>query len=62
MSQTGLHLDHVPATSGCMLAAGRTLHEGHGDMITVGRLQPDMILISKKTEKNWFTRAMPPNG
>jgi hypothetical protein len=36
MSQTGLHLDHVPAS--CMLAAGRNLPAGHGDMINVGRL------------------------
>ena len=49
MSQTGLHLDHVPAS--CMLAAGRTLPAGHGDMINVGRLQPDMILISQKQKR-----------
>ncbi len=49
MSQTGLHLDLVPAS--CMLAAGRTLPEGHGDMINVGRLQPDMLLISQKQKK-----------
>jgi hypothetical protein len=60
MSQTGRHLDLVPAS--CMLAAGRTLPEGYGDMINVGRLQPDMIFNFSKTEKNWFTRAMPPNG
>ncbi len=34
-----------------MLAAGRTLPEGHGDMINVGRLQPDMILISQKQKR-----------
>jgi hypothetical protein len=49
MSQTGLHLDHVPAS--CMLAAGRTLPAGHDDMINVGRLQPDMILISQKQKR-----------
>ena len=49
MSQTGLHLDPVPAS--CMLAAGRSLSEGHGDMINVGRLQPDMILISHKQKR-----------
>ena len=49
MSQTGLHLDLVPAS--CMLAAGRPLPAGHGDMIHVGRLQPDMILISQKQKK-----------
>ena len=49
LSQTGLHLDLVPAH--CMLAAGRTLPEGHGDMINIGRLQPDMILISQKLRR-----------
>ena len=49
MSQTGLHLDLVPAS--CMLAAGRPLPAGHDDMIHVGRLQPDMILISQKQKK-----------
>jgi len=49
MSQTGLHLDLVAAS--CMLAAGRTLPAGHGDMINVGRLQPDMILISQKQKR-----------
>ncbi len=44
MSQTGLQLDLVPAS--CIQAAGRTLP--HGDMINVGRLQADMILISQK--------------
>jgi len=34
-----------------MLAAGRSLSEGHGDMINVGRLQPDMILISHKQKR-----------
>jgi hypothetical protein len=34
-----------------MLAAGRTLPEGHGDMINVGSLQPDMILISQKQKR-----------
>jgi hypothetical protein len=34
-----------------MLAAGRTLPAGHGDMINVGRLQPDMILISQKQKR-----------
>ncbi len=49
MSQTGPHLDLVPAS--CMLAAGRTLPEGHGDMINVGRLQSDMILILKNRKE-----------
>jgi hypothetical protein len=40
MSQTGLHLDLVPASY--MLAADRTLPEGHGCMVSVGRLQPDL--------------------
>ena len=48
-TQTGLHLDLVPAS--CMLAAGRPLPAGHGDMIHVGRLQPDMILISQKQKR-----------
>ena len=49
MSQTGLHLDLIPAS--CMLAAGRTLPAGHGDMMNVGLLQPDMIFISKKQKR-----------
>jgi hypothetical protein len=34
-----------------MLAAGRTLPEDHGDMINIGRLPPDMILISQKLRR-----------
>ena len=52
MSQTGLHLDLVPAS--CMMAAGRALPAGHGDMMNVGRLQPDMILISQKQKKSVY--------
>ena len=33
------------------MAAGRPLPAGHGDMIHVGRLQPDMISISQKQNK-----------
>jgi hypothetical protein len=52
MSQTRLHLDLGPAS--CVLAAGRSLPEGHGDMINVGRLQPEMILISQKQKRIGF--------
>ena len=46
---TTWHLDLVPAS--CMMAAGRPLPAGHGDMIHVRRLQPDMILISQKQKR-----------
>ena len=60
MSQTGLHLDLVPAS--CMLAAGRPLPAGHGDMIHVERLQPDMILISQKQKKMGILEVCRPIG
>ena len=49
MHQTALRLDLVPAD--CMITAGRSLPDNHSDMISVGRLQPDMVLVSKTLKK-----------
>ena len=34
-----------------MIPAGRSLPDDHGDMISVGRLQPDMVLVSRILKK-----------
>jgi hypothetical protein len=49
MHSTGLRLDLVPAS--CMITAGRSLPDDHGDMISVGRQQPDMNLVSRTLNK-----------
>ncbi len=49
MHRTGLRLDLVPAS--CMITAGRSLPDDHGYMISVGRLQPDMVLVFRTLEK-----------
>jgi hypothetical protein len=58
MVRTGLRLltgtvagtvDPVPAA--CMLSAGHSLPDDHAPMVSVGRLQPGMILISQTSRK-----------
>jgi hypothetical protein len=49
MHQTGLRLDLVPAD--CMITAGRSFPDNHRDMINVGSLQPDMVLVSNTLKK-----------
>jgi hypothetical protein len=34
-----------------MITAGRSLPDDHGDMVSVGRLQPDLILVSRTLKK-----------
>ena len=49
MHHTVLHLDRVPAS--CMITAGRSLPDDHGNMINVGRLQPDIVLVARTLKK-----------
>ena len=44
MSQTGLQLELVSAAS--MEAAGRPLPEHHAELVSVDRLQPDMVIVT----------------
>jgi len=49
MSQTGLRLELVSAA--CMEAAGRPLPEHHAELVSVDRLQPDMVIVSRALKK-----------
>jgi hypothetical protein len=49
MSKTGLRLELVPAA--CMEAAGRLLPEHHADLVSVERLQPDLVMVSWTLKK-----------
>jgi hypothetical protein len=49
MHRTGLRLDLVPTSF--MITAGRSLPDDHCDMINVGRLQPDMVLVSRTLKR-----------
>jgi hypothetical protein len=44
MANTGLHLSSVSLVT--MVASGYPLPDHHGGMICVGRLQPDLVLVS----------------
>ena len=49
MDRRGLRLEGVPAS--CVAASGRSLPEHHNSSICVGRLQPDLVLVSNSLKK-----------
>ena len=49
MGKTGLCLELVSAA--CMEAAGRQLPDHHNDMVSVDRLQPDLVIVSRALKK-----------
>ena len=49
MAKTGLRLSRVSVP--CMEASGRPLPEHHDGTICVGRLQPDLVLVSQSLRK-----------
>ena len=49
MSQTGLQLELVSVAR--MEAAERPLQEQHADLVSVGRLQPDIVIVSQALKK-----------
>ncbi len=49
MGKTGLCLELVSAV--CMEAAGRQLPEHHADMVSLDRLQPDLVMVSRTLKK-----------
>jgi hypothetical protein len=49
MANTGLRLNRVSVS--CMEASGRPLPENHDGTICVGRLQPDLVLVSQSLRK-----------
>ena len=49
MANTGLRLNRVSVS--CMEASGRPLPENHDGTICIGRLQPDLVLVSQSLRK-----------
>jgi len=49
MAKTGLRLNRVSIS--CMEASGRPLPENHDGTICIGRLQPDLVLVSQSLRK-----------
>ena len=49
MRSTGLELQTVSAA--CMVEAGRLLPGDHCDLVCVGNLQPDLVLVSRSLKR-----------
>ena len=49
MASTGLRLSRVSAA--CMEASGRPVPEHHDGTVCIGRLQPDLVLVSHSLRK-----------